>query len=66
MSDNLLDALAESGKTLEEFVEAWLEAGGKLIGDPREELRWRLNEGLNGRDPGEPLNWRGERGLLFP
>ena len=32
---------------------------------PQRELLWRLNEGLQGRHPGEPVNWRGERGLVL-
>lgn len=63
MLNELQDDITTSGKSIEDFVEAWLEAGGRLIGDPKEELKWRLNQQVQMIDPGEPLNWRGERGL---
>ena len=31
---------------------------------PKAELLWRLNTQLRGEDPGQPNNWRGERGLV--
>lgn len=46
---------------IREFVEVWRRNSN---GTPKEELRWRLNQRLQGADPGEPVNWRGERGLL--
>ena len=32
-----------------------------LAYSPQHELLWRLNQGLQGRDPGPSVNWRGLR-----
>lgn len=34
-----------------------------ILFNPRAELLERLNIRLKGGDPGEPFNWRGERGM---
>lgn len=33
------------------------------LSSPRSELLWRLNERAKGRNPGEPVNWPGLRGM---
>lgn len=40
-----------------DYAAAALSAFGE--GSPRQELLWRLNERLQGRDPGKPTHWRG-------
>lgn len=32
---------------------------GKSIFDPREELKWRLNNIIRGKFVGKPVNWKG-------
>lgn len=44
--------------------------GAWVTGSAKDELRWRLNERLQGRDPGQPKNWPGltdeTRGRFVP
>jgi hypothetical protein len=46
------------------FVEQWDTLSQALTESPQKELLFRCNAWLQGDDPGEPVNWRGERGLL--
>lgn len=43
------------------FFNTVREKATEYLGSPRRELLFRLNERLQGRDPGEPFNWRGLR-----
>jgi hypothetical protein len=38
----------------------WMHIGHVTRG-PRQELIWRLNQRLTGKDPGRPINWKGIR-----
>ena len=43
------------------FFDTVREKATEYLGSPKRELLFRLNERLQGRDPGEPFNWRGLR-----
>lgn len=34
---------------------------GYVTAGPRQELIWRLNQRLKGKDPGQPIHWKGIR-----
>jgi hypothetical protein len=53
-----MKGLAASADYTREQMEAF-----NSIFDARRELKERLNIRLQGGDPGEPFNWRGERGM---
>lgn len=52
-------AMQTFGMSLDEAAAAFERLAEALSLDPREELRWRIEERANGRDPGSPVNWRG-------
>lgn len=59
-------SLGVTGDAVRAFGDTWLDSMRKLNMGPQAELKWRLNQLANGRDPGQPVNWRGTRGLVLP
>lgn len=57
--EELGTAAGLAGDALEEFIHHWRQATEALTASPAEELKWRLNQRLQGEDPGQPVNWRG-------
>lgn len=56
-------AMGVHADEVEKFIAAVGKAARALNTDARAELKFRLNEQLQGRDPGPSVNWPGERGL---
>lgn len=52
-------AMGVTREAAENLITAWGTTARLLQDDARTELRWRLNEQLQGRDPGKPFNWKG-------
>jgi hypothetical protein len=50
-----IQALGASASMTAEAVAKFVD----LVGSPKQELLWRLNEQVNQRDPGKPNHWRG-------
>jgi hypothetical protein len=57
-------AMGVSAEDVGEFVAQWSILTEALTESPKKELLFRCNAWRQGDDPGEPVNWRGERGLL--
>lgn len=55
---NYARSLGVAADAIEGFVTAW-RRGLTGLDTARRELLWRLNERLQGRDPGQPTHWRG-------
>jgi hypothetical protein len=56
-------ALGVAEEAIDGFVGNWAGAAQRALEAPKKELLWRLNERVQGRDPGDPVNWRGIRGF---
>jgi hypothetical protein len=57
--DNLMEELQVAREDRPEFLSLLDKVARSLTSSPAKELKWRLNEGLQGRDPGRPINWPG-------
>lgn len=63
----LFELATEMGIATEDmaaFIDTMNAIAAEATSSPKKELMWRLNARMMGEDPGEPINWRGERGLL--
>lgn len=52
-------AAVQWGMSLDEAAAAFDRLAQALDLSPQAELRWRIQERANGRDPGPSVNWRG-------
>lgn len=55
---DMLDELVRLGANASVASSA-MEHFREAVGSPKEELKWRLNERLQDRDPGKPNHWKG-------
>jgi len=56
-------SLGGAAEALDAFVEQWDASAQAILEAPKQELLYRLNSQVRGIDPGQPVNWPGERGL---
>ena len=56
-------SLGVAAEALDAFVEQWDASAQAILEAPKQELLYRLNSQVRGIDPGQPVNWPGERGL---
>lgn len=56
--EKMMQAMQAMGLSADQAA-ATLTRFGEQVGSPKQELLFRLNERLQGRDPGKPVHWRG-------
>lgn len=57
------ESLGVAADQVDAFVQTWEDSARQILEAPKKELLYRLNCQVRMIDPGEPVNWPGERGL---
>jgi len=56
-------SLGVAADDVDAFVQQWEASAQAIVEAPKQELLYRLNAQVRGIDPGQPVNWPGERGM---